>query len=183
MDKNLIKKSKFLALILRHNPDAGGVKLDSAGWTSVGGLIKNAGFTHQELKEIVENDDKQRYDFADYDKKIRANQGHSIASVKIEFDEVVPPKHLYHGTVRKYVNSIMKSGLQKQGRNYLHLSDSIHTATGVGSRRGKPVILSIDSRTMYDDGYKFYISENGVYLVDFVPAKYVYIYNEYGEES
>ena len=58
-------------------------------------------------------------------------------------------------------------------RQYVHLSQSEETALSVGKRHGKPIILYIMAKTMYDEGYKFYLSENNVWLVDNVPAKYI----------
>jgi len=173
--KDLISKSKFLSLILRHNPSAGNITLDNEGWALVKDLIHNAGFAKEELKIIVETDSKQRYSFDKSGNKIRANQGHSLYSVKINYEKVVPPEFLYHGTVMKSIDNIFKEGLKKQKRNYLHLSDDIKTATSVGSRRGNPIILKIRALDMYNDVYKFYISENGIYLTDFVPPSYISI--------
>lgn len=179
MKNDLKTKSKYLSLILRHNPDAGSITLDKEGWASVKDLIHNAGFTRYELESIVETDDKQRYTFNESKTKIRANQGHSIPDVKIDFPETIPPRFLYHGTVQKFIDSIMKNGLSKQTRNYLHLSKDVKTAVSVGSRRGDAVILKINALDMYHDGYKFFISKNGVYLIDLVPSKYITIeYNQ-----
>lgn len=175
MKQDLKTKSKFLSLLLRHNPDAAGIKLDAAGWAQVKDLTHHAGFTMKELETIVATDDKQRYTFDDTKQRIRANQGHSIPDVKIEFEEVIPPEFLYHGTVQRFIDSIMKNGLSKQKRNYLHLSKDIETATSVGSRRGDAVILKIHALEMYNDGYKFLISKNGIYLIDLIPSKYIEI--------
>jgi len=178
MKKDLKTRSKYLSLILRHDPSAGSIELDTAGWANVNDLIRNAGFSRSELEIIVENDDKLRYSFDDSGTRIRANQGHSILDVKIDFDETIPPEFLYHGTVQKFIDSIMKNGLSRQKRNYLHLSKDVETATSVGSRRGAAVILKINALDMYHDGHKFFISKNGVYLIEIVPAKYITI--EYG---
>jgi putative RNA 2'-phosphotransferase len=176
MKKDLKTKSKYLSLILRHDPSVGNITLDANGWANVKDLIHNAGFTNQELETIVQNDDKQRYTFNnDRKQKIRANQGHSIADVKIDYDDVIPPQFLYHGTVQKFIDSIMKTGLKKQKRNYLHLSKDIETAISVGSRRGDVVILKISALKMYNEGYKFFISKNGVYLIEIVPSEYITI--------
>lgn len=175
MKKDLKSKSKYLSLILRHNPGAGSIALDINGWANVSDLIHSAGFTLKELEEIVETDNKQRYTFNGTGKKMRANQGHSLKEVEIDFDEIVPPEFLYHGTVQKYVDSIMKTGLQKQSRNYLHLSKDIETASNVGSRRGTPIILKIHALDMHKTGHVFYISKNGVYLIPFVPSNYISI--------
>ena len=176
MKKDLKTRSKYLSLLLRHNPDAGSITLDKNGWADVQDLINNAGFTRNELEIIVSTDNKQRYAFdSDRKQKIRANQGHSLEEVEIDFDRVIPPEFLYHGTVQRFVDSIMKDGLKKQKRNYLHLSIDIETATSVGSRRGDAVILKIDALKMHKTGQVFYISKNGVYLIPFVPSKYISI--------
>lgn len=175
MKQDLKSKSKYLSLLLRHNPSVGNITLDKEGWANVKDLIHNAGFTKYELESIVETDDKQRYTFDEYKTKIRASQGHSISDVKIEFPETIPPRFLYHGTVQKFIDSIMKNGLSKQKRNYLHLSKDVETATSVGSRRGDVVILKIHALDMYHDGHKFFISKNGIYLIDLIPSKYIEI--------
>lgn len=170
------KISKSLSYWLRHRPEKIGLVLDKEGWTNVEDLIQKAKpeieFNLEELKEVVANCDKQRFAFSPGFEKIRANQGHSI-EIKMKFQEIVAPPVLYHGTVDKFIESIKKKGLQPMNRHHVHLSKDKETADKVGSRRGKPVILEIDAIKMQDDGIKFYISENGVYLTDFVPKKYI----------
>jgi putative RNA 2'-phosphotransferase len=168
---------KYLSLILRHKPETIGIELDSHGWASVDELIDGVKKTYPEisfafLKEIVSSDNKQRYSFNDDKTKIRANQGHSI-SVDLELKPVCPPDILYHGTGEKYVNSIDSEGLIKKSRQYVHLSADTDTAKKVGIRHGKPVIYSIDSKKMYEEGYSFYLSENGVWLTNDVPVQYL----------
>lgn len=175
MKNDLKTRSKYLSLILRHDPSAGGIEVDKDGWANVADLVHHAGFTRKELDDIVAKDNKQRYTYDETKHRIRANQGHSLKHVQIEFPETIPPRFLYHGTVQKFIDSIMKNGLNKQTRNYLHLSKDVETATNVGSRRGDAVILKINALDMYNDGYKFYISKNGVYLIDRVPSKYITI--------
>ena len=127
------------------------------------------------MEIIVKNDDKLRYYFDDSGTKIRANQGHFLSDVQIDFDETILPQFLYHGTGQKFIDSIMKNGLSKQKINYLHLSKDVETAISVGSCRGDAVILKINALDMYHDGHKFFISKNGVYLIDIVPSKYITI--------
>ena len=79
--------------------------------------------------------------------KIRANQGHSI-KVDLGLEAIKPPKVLYHGTGRKYLESILKNGLIKKERNYVHLSKDIETASIVGKRHGDLVILEVDSEVV-----------------------------------
>jgi putative RNA 2'-phosphotransferase len=171
----LTKKGKYLAYILRHNPNAANLTIEDGGWVDVNELIENTDITLEELEYIVINDDKKRYSFDDNGRKIRANQGHSI-TVNINFKEKIPPKYLYHGTAINHLDSINKEGLTKQKRHHVHLSHTPENALNVGRRHGVPIILRIDSEKMYNDGYKFYISENNVWLVDKVPTKYFMIY-------
>lgn len=173
---SLIKLSKYISLILRHKPEVIGITLDEHGWANVdeliAGISKDRAFNMETLEEIVRTDEKQRYSF-NFDKtKIRASQGHSIP-VDIELQEKKPPEILYHGTGEKYVENIDKEGLSSKGRLYVHLSKDIDTAIKVGRRHGVPVVYQIRSKEMYCDGYKFFLSENGVWLTKRVPAKYL----------
>lgn len=167
---------RYIALILRHKPEAIKIELDSHGWANVEKLIKGVSKTHpltmEMLEKIVEVDDKQRFSFNKDKTLIRANQGHSI-SVDVELQETVPPKVLYHGTGEKYVASIDQSGLLPKSRLYVHLSETVETATKVGTRHGKPVIYMVNSDKMTVDGFKFYLSVNGVWLTKRVPIEYL----------
>lgn len=178
MDKETLKnKSRFLSLILRHKPETINLQLDNEGWLNVNELIEKSN-KHGELLDfgmleyIVNNSDKQRFTFNDDKSKIRANQGHSI-EVELDLQEKIPPTILYHGTVDKFVDSIKSSGIEKRSRNHVHLSADTETAIKVGSRKGTPVILTVNSGQMYEDGYKFYQSKNDVWLIDFVPKEYI----------
>jgi putative RNA 2'-phosphotransferase len=181
-DKQKIKTSKFVSLVLRHNPSAAGVSMDPQGWVNVSSLLvglRQAGYptTLTELEEIVAEDNKQRYSFNKFKSHIRANQGHSIP-VNLGLEPTVPPKELFHGTGVKYIDNIFKEGIKPQSRQYVHLSLDISTARTVGSRHGDPRILIVDAYRMYLDGYKFYLSENKVWLTDFVPKEYINVYYE-----
>lgn len=174
---NPTQKSKFLALILRHDPSTIGVKIDSNGWVNVKEFLEKSNsygvpFTIEELKNIVRNDNKQRYSFNEDGTLIRANQGHSI-TVDVELKETEPPKLLYHGTVDRFLPSIKENGLKKMSRLHVHLSEDFRTAERVGSRRGTPIILKILAKEMFQDGFKFYLSENNVWLTEEVPSKYI----------
>ncbi|MCV9932011.1 RNA 2'-phosphotransferase [Flavobacterium sp. LS1R47] len=169
--------SKFLSLVLRHSPETINLKLDENGWADVEELItkcsKNGNTLDSELLDyVVENNDKKRFAFNEDKTKIRASQGHSI-SVDLKLDEAEPSEFLYHGTVGKFMESIKKEGLQKMSRQHVHLSQDRETAIKVGGRRGAPQILSVRSGAMHRDGFKFYLSENNVWLTDAVPAKYI----------
>jgi len=177
MEKVRQKKiSKALSYWLRHNPEKIGIELTEDGWTDVKILIEKASsillFDFNELKHVVQNNDKKRFSLSEDFCEIRANQGHSI-DVEMKFEEVVPPRIIYHGAPVGVIDLIMKEGLKKMKRHHVHLSPDEDTAAKVGSRRGKFEILEIEAMAMRADGHKIYISENGVYLVDEVPVKYI----------
>lgn len=174
---NLTNLSRYMSLILRHKPEVIGITLDEHGWASVNDLIcgiekNNPGFNMDILEQIVRTDNKQRYSFNDDRSLIRANQGHSV-NVDVELKEKEPPEYLYHGTGEKYVKSINQDGLIPKSRLYVHLSKDIKTAENVGKRHGKEVVYRINSGQMYRDGYKFYLSENEIWLTKEVPIKYL----------
>lgn len=171
--------SRFLSNILRHKPENCDIVLDNNGWTNVEVLIKNLNERNYSvdmnmLIEIVETNDKKRFAFNEDKTKIRASQGHSV-EVDLGYLPSNPPNFLYHGTVNKDLDLILKDGLKKMSRHATHLSVDIPTAINVGSRRGDAILLKIDSKLMSFDGFKFYVSANGVWLTDFVPSKYISI--------
>lgn len=67
----------------------------------------------------------------------------------------------------------MNKGLQKMQRHHVHLSGDKITAIRVAERRGKPIILEIKAGEMHASGYRFYLSDNGVYLTDHVPVNFI----------
>lgn len=171
------KISKFLSLILRHKPEIINLNLDENGWANVEELITKSindsqGFTFEELEEIVETNDKKRFVFNEGKTKIRANQGHSI-DVNLALIPQQPPEFLYHGTAQTNIDSILEKGIEKRSRQHVHLSQDKETATKVGMRHGKPLILVIKTKEMFEDGIAFYLSENKFWLTDFVDAKYI----------
>jgi putative RNA 2'-phosphotransferase len=177
MSNDVVKISKFLSLVLRHQPATIGLKLDGAGWVGVDELLaacnKNGRrITAKQLDFVVENNDKKRFAFNEDKTRIRANQGHSV-KVELEYQPTIPPPILYHGTAIRYLNSIFEQGLVKGNRHHVHLSADKKTALVVGQRQGKAVILIVRSEKMHDDGSQFFISANGVWLTDHVPAKYL----------
>ena len=170
--------SRYISLILRHKPEVIGIKLDEHGWADVQQLIsgikksRNKSYNMDMLEEIVRTDNKQRYSFNDDKTLIRANQGHSV-KVDVELEEKAPPEFLWHGTGEKYVQSIDSVGLIPKGRLYVHLSKDEDTALNVGKRHGKPVIYKVLSGQMSKDGFRFYLSKNGVWLIKEVPVRYL----------
>jgi putative RNA 2'-phosphotransferase len=128
--------------------------------------------SYDELIECVETSDKKRFSFDDTGDLIRANQGHSV-EVDLQLDEKVPPDSLFHGTVERFLESIMAEGLKKGKRHHVHLSSDTETARKVGARRGKPVILRVDAGKVHGAGLRFFLSANGVWLADSVPAVFL----------
>jgi putative RNA 2'-phosphotransferase len=171
------KLSKFLSLVLRHSPQTIGLTLDSAGWVDTEELLAQCNrhgtrLNREMLETVVKNSDKQRFAFNEDCSRIRANQGHSV-SVELGYQPSIPPAILYHGTAIKNLESIRKSGLIKGKRHHVHLSATSETAQKVGSRHGKPMVLVVKAVEMHADGISFFCSENGVWLTDSVPVKYL----------
>jgi putative RNA 2'-phosphotransferase len=178
MDKRRRTKiSKFLSFILRHHPESISIKLDNGGWADVSEIIRQAkhnGFkiTPDELRTVVEENSKQRFSFSDNGLKIRANYGHSIA-VDLGYRPLVPPELLYHGTAERNLKAIRANGLTKGNRQYVHLSPDTDTATSVGRRHGKPIVIKVQSGRMHSDGHKFYLSSGGIWLTEYVAPEYL----------
>lgn len=168
-EKVLIKKGKELSFLLRHDED---YKFDEYGYREVSDLIQNHEYTIELLEAIVETNDKQRYEFSEDKKKIRARQGHSI-KVDVKLRETTPPDILYHGTAIRFIESIEEEGIKKMSRQYVHLSKDKETAFNVGKRHGRPCAIVIDAKQMVNDGIKFYLSNNNVWLTEFVDRKYI----------
>jgi putative RNA 2'-phosphotransferase len=158
------RTSKFLSLVLRHQPGLIGIELDAAGWVLVDELLRACRargheITQDELREVVASSDKQRFSFSEDGRRIRANQGHSVR-VELGYAPSVPPDVLFHGTVEKFIPSIRAGGLKKGDRHHVHLSPDEETARKVGQRRGRPVILKVESGRMHRAGHQFFLSTN-----------------------
>jgi putative RNA 2'-phosphotransferase len=183
MKPHYVKISKFLSYVLRHRPDAIGLTLEDGGWVDVDALLQALGVagkpvTRELLEDVVRTNDKQRFAFSADGIKIRASQGHSI-EVDLGLKAVSPPDTLYHGTARRFLDSILSSGLQPQKRHHVHLSLDEQTALRVGQRHGKPIIFRVDSGAMHADGHTFFLSANGVWLTAHVPPSYLQLLQKY----
>lgn len=177
MEKPLIRASKFLSLVLRHKPETIGLSLDESGWATIDDLVRLSSTSdHPLTRELIHNivtcSDKQRFAIDASGKRIRANQGHSI-SVSLQLPQVEPPDVLFHGTAMRFLDSIITTGLHKGARHHVHLSSNVDTAREVGSRYGRPVILTIQALKLHKSGHAFYRAENGVWLTDHVPVEYI----------
>lgn len=177
MAADLVKVSKFLSLILRHQPEAIGLTLDENGWTGIDDLIRLADLkgdrlTRPLLERLVVENDKKRFAISEDGRRIRASQGHSVA-VDLGLPESEPPEVLYHGTASRFLPSIRAEGLHTGSRRHVHLSVDVPTATTVGRRHGKPAVLLIRARAMDEAGHKFFLSANGVWLTERVPVDFI----------
>jgi len=169
--------SKFLSLVLRHKPETIDIDMDENGWTEVSQLIEKSkkhgvDIDFEILSAVVATSDKKRFAFDETQSKIRANQGHSL-EINLGYLPKQPPEILYHGTGEKFVASILATGLDKRNRHHVHLSNDIKTALSVGQRHGKPFVFIVLAEQMFSDKFEFYLSDNGVWLTEIVPTKYL----------
>lgn len=176
-EKSLVKISKYLSKHLRHQPERLGLRLETGGWANVEDLLavcrrNNFPMTRDELTEVVARNDKRRFSFDETGTKIRAVQGHSV-EIDLQLKPSAPPDVLFHGTNEKSVSVILRHGLRKMARHHVHLSTDEKTARSVGARRGKPAIFAVDAAAMIKEGYEFFVSANGVWLVETVPPKFL----------
>ena len=173
---HLVSTSKFLSLVLRHQPEIIGLSLDDAGWADIDVLIRlsqpHRPLTRALIEQVVEENSKQRFAISEDGRRIRANQGHSI-DVELGLQPLAPPTRLYHGTATRFVDAIRRVGLVKRSRQQVHLSADADTATSVGARHGKPAVLIVRAGEMAAAGHAFFRSENGVWLTDGVPVGFI----------
>ena len=171
-DKLLVKKSRFLSMVLRHQPKKANLVLDDAGWTDVQTLLVNCKMDMPLLEQVVSTNNKKRFEFNEDMTRIRARQGHSV-KVELGYEPADPPEFLYHGTATRFLDSIMKEGLKSMQRHQVHLCEDLTTASAVGKRHGKLVILKVAAQDMVKGGAKFYVTDNNVWLTDTVPSRYL----------
>lgn len=167
---------KYLSLLLRHEPGLIGLELDEQGWADINELLDKwncpVAIDRTELEELVATNAKQRFIIDETGKRIRANQGHSI-QIDPGLEPQTPPEILFHGTGHRSVELIKIEGLKKMNRLHVHLSKDVETASLVGQRKGKPIVLTIHAKQMHADGFRFFQSANEVWLSDDVPVKYI----------
>ncbi|MFE3329567.1 RNA 2'-phosphotransferase [Streptomyces sp. NPDC059176] len=174
-EKRTIRVSKYLSKHLRHQPDRIGITLDPNGWVAIDELIHAAAthgfsFTRAELDHVVAVNDKRRFTIDGA--LIRANQGHTV-DVDLGLPVAEPPAYLYHGTVAASLGAIRTQGLHPMARHHVHLSPDRETATRVGARRGRPIVLAVDAGAMHRAGHVFHVSANEVWLTDTVPPAFL----------
>lgn len=177
MRRDLIRYSKLMSFILRHDPGAFDLTMDDAGWVGVDALItamrtRHTAMDRALLEEVVATNDKRRFVISPDGSRIRAVQGHSVG-VDLGLPATEPPEHLYHGTAARFLDAIRAEGLRAGNRDHVHLSLDVATAKAVGSRHGRPVVLVVEAGRMHRDGHTFHLAENGVWLTAHVPAGYL----------
>lgn len=175
MSDEVTRASKFMAYVLRHDPGSVGLTLGDGGWVPVDELVAAATRHGRRLDtamidRVLTAPGKKRYETRDG--LIRAAQGHSVA-VDLGLEPRQPPPVLYHGTVARFLDSIFADGLRRGSRTHVHLSADQETATAVGARRGRPVVLVVDSAAMSADGHEFFQAANGVWLTLHVPPTFL----------
>ncbi|WP_017584005.1 RNA 2'-phosphotransferase [Nocardiopsis valliformis] len=176
-NKEIVRASKFLSLVLRHDPARAGIRLAPQGWVEVDALVSGCRraevpLTPEGLREIIDTNDKKRFALSPDGLRVRAQQGHSVR-VDLSLEPAAPPHRLFHGTVGRFLSAIHREGLRPMNRHHVHLSPDEETARKVGARRGSPVVLSVDSARMHADGHEFRVTGNGVWLAESVPPEYL----------
>ncbi len=176
-EKSRTSLSKFLSLVLRHEPELIRIELDDRGWVAIESLLGQCrahgkDISRAMLDEVVETSPKRRFAVSEDGLMIRASQGHSV-DVQLGYQPATPPEVLFHGTVASNLDSIKSGGLTKMARHDVHLSPDRQSARTVGARRGKPIVLQVAAGRMHRDGHAFFLSANGVWLTDHVPAQYI----------
>ncbi|MCQ4164513.1 RNA 2'-phosphotransferase [Tahibacter harae] len=173
----LVKLSKFLSLILRHQPETIGLTLDAQGWADIAELLHKAAaagrpIEREDLDQVIADNDKKRFTLSADGLRLRAAQGHSTP-VQLDLPARTPPQRLYHGTATRFLDAILAEGLKPQARQHVHLSTDIATALDVGSRHGRAVVLGVDAAAMEAAGCRFFQADNGVWLTAAVPAQFL----------
>lgn len=177
MTDRLVRTSKFLSYVLRHEPESLGLELDPGGWVDLNALIERAradghSIDRARLEEVIAHGEKERFTLSEDGTKIRANYGHSI-DVDLDLTPTSPPPRLYHGTAEHTVPAIREEGLRPQSRQYVHLSSTREEAARVGSRHGTPAVLTIDAQALHDADHTLYCSTDAVWLTNRVPPQFV----------
>lgn len=182
--KELNRIGRYMSQLLRHAPEKENLAMDSQGYVMVKDLCTALKINREELDWIVNENNKKRFAYAGGHQKdlIRASQGHSV-NINLGYESIEPPALLFHGTSWDNKETILERGLKRMSRHHVHLTESLETAEQVGLRyakkRGKLWIITIEAKQMWEDGFDFYKSDNGVWLTDHVPS--VYFQLEYGK--
>jgi putative RNA 2'-phosphotransferase len=174
---SLVKLSKLLSLMLRHEPNEFGLVLDAEGFTPLDDVVRAAGktlgaVTETDIVRVVETVEPDKRRFSIVDDEIRANYGHSLTT-RVMHAQAEPPELLCHGTHEAAAPVVLREGLAPMKRQYVHLTGNLELAARVGSRRGRAVLIEVAAGAAHRDGIKFYRANESFWLADAVPAKYL----------
>ena len=169
-----------MSYVLRHHPEQIGIHLDKYGRVNLRTMIqrfnryyRGTPLNKEVIRQIMAQSSKKR--FAIEGKNIRALYGHSVP-VQPLTPPRTPPEILYHGTTHHAAKLIKVEGIKKMDRDFVHLSTTTKMAHQVGARRDPhPVIFNVRARRASQDGEAFYPTASGIWLVDYVPPRYLQI--------
>lgn len=169
--------SKFLSLLLRHNPGLIGLELDPHGWADIDRLLALSGthgraLTRKGIEEIVAHNDKRRFSISEDEQRIRANQGHTV-DIDLDLPLAEPPPVLYHGTGPRRLEAVLARGIRSGVRPYVQLRPLSHPTLAIGARRPGTLAIEVDACAMHADGFAFRKTDNDIWLTAHVPANYI----------
>jgi putative RNA 2'-phosphotransferase len=175
--KQLVRLSKLMSLILRHQPQHFQVTLDAEGYASIQEVLaavrtRMPHATAVDLGTVVTTVEADKLRFTIVGGEIRANYGHSLAE-RIIHQPAAPPAVLLHGTSQSAVPAILDTGLRPMRRQYVHLTTDQDLATRIGRRHGPACILAVDAASAAAAGVTFYRANLAFWLADVIPACYV----------
>jgi putative RNA 2'-phosphotransferase len=177
MNTILTEKSKMLSFILRHKPESIGLTLYEDAWAEISdllGLLNQRGnhISFDDVMRIISLDDNKRFELSEDKTRIRASYGHSLNEIAVHRIPKTPPDVLFHGTAKRFLDSIKTTGILPKERHYVHLTENIHQAAAKGKRYGSPVVLQINAKIMHQDGFQFFEAADSTWLTNFVPVDY-----------
>ena len=188
----MVNASKAMAYLLRHGAAKEGIQIRPDGFIYLTDMLAHKSMTKIRVGEadvecIVNNNDKKRFELTEEMgvKLIRAVQGHSLTEVKTEelLTQIKNPfefNQIIHGTYKDPLPMIMQSGLNRMGRNHMHLAIGL-PGDGVisGMRASCQIVIEINmTKAMQSaDRIPFWISKNKVVLSEgledgSVPTRY-----------
>lgn len=177
--RRLIRLSKLLSLMLRHQPEQFGVVLDPEGYADLWEVLlavqtRVPDATETDLRDIVTTLETDKQRFSIIDGEIRANYGHSLAD-RIQHQPVAPPAVLLHGTTETALPGIAARGILPMKRQYVHLTTDERLAIRIGSRRGAARAIKIDAARAHAEGVPFYRANDTFWLADEIAPRYLEI--------
>jgi putative RNA 2'-phosphotransferase len=179
--QQLVRLSKLMSLILRHQPEQFGVTLDAEGYAAIADVLaavrdRMPQVTVADLHTVVTTLEPDKRRFSMLTDEIRANYGHSLAE-RIVHQPATPPAVLLHGTSQPAVTAILAAGILPMRRQYVHLTTDAQLAARIGRRHGAACILAVDAARAAAGGVLFYRANESFWLADAVPAWYVTLHN------